>query len=455
MELFYRQNLASLHAWNSQFPRKPLIIRGARQTGKTALVRLFAAEKKLSLLELNLEDLRVQDKYRPIQTILELEQQIALDYPTIALDNAILFIDEIQALPHFVSLLRFIKEQRPKWRVIAAGSLLEPFVTQKGMAFPVGRVSFLEVYPVTFTEFALALQKVTLVEAIDRQVTTTKPSPVVHRSALSTWQEYLLVGGMPEAVAQYRLTEKPEHLDTIYQDLLFAYREDTYSYASRAKSTYLTFLLQHMPGFAGTISSYTTIGKSQYRHREMKEALEILHAIYVISRIPAAEQTTVPLSPNINRQHKWLFLDFGFLPRQAGILYQYTEYYSALSDQFRGRLLEQYVGQSLLALSAIPREQLFYWAKPKSKGEAEVDFCFSWRGHIVGLEIKSSRKPISRSLLSLYDASKDAILIQADDGPLRMEMITFNKKTYPLIRLPLYMIDNLPALLDHYLESKS
>jgi uncharacterized protein len=433
--------------WAKSRDAKPLIIDGARQTGKSTLVRK-SGENFGQYLELNLEKSTDRQRLEQVQSVAELKEVLEVVYHLVPNTSTLLFFDEVQAAPNIVRLLRYLREEAPEWHVIATGSLLGPMIEREGREFPVGRVTFLRLHPFTFTEFLQATGYSSLVEQIIRMSPGKPLSATLHREALMHLYAYFAVGGMPEAVARHVAGGPMMEVRKVYDDLLTTYQEDVYKYGKDVQTGHLVHLIRTLPSFAGTIAAYAHLGEGHYRTREMHEAAGLLERVHIVTQVEATEAVRPPLHPRPRRQGKWLYLDAGFLWGATGVDVPGETAFNRLHESFRGRFLEQYVGQQLLALPQVPADQLRYWAVPRGKGEAEVDFCFPYQGRMVAVDVKASEKAASRSLLSLYDRNPEAILVQCGPGPLARETVVFAGKDYPLLRLPWYAVEALPRILD-------
>lgn len=446
--MFYRKIINQLVEWKEAPVRKPLVLRGARQTGKSTAVRLFADDYYEHLVEINLEKLKDYKRFGSINALEEFEQSLKVFSGIQKLEQqTLIFIDEIQESPEIIKLLRFVKEERPHWHLIAAGSLLEPILEREGMEFPVGRVSFLDLYPLTFTEFLMAMEERGLVDFMEH-LRLNDSFPANFKEVLQAYfYQYLMVGGMPEAVAVWQSTGDIGQVQQLYENLFQGFREDLYKYSTTAQIKYLEHVLMTVPGVAGTNAAYVNIGQNEFKTREIHWACDTLEKIRLLHRVPQTDSTEVPLTGKPKRKHKWLFADVGFCVHQTFNSLDYILRPKEWHEQFRGQMMEQIAGQTLLAAHFTSKTNLFYWAKPRQKGEAEVDFCYQRNESIIGIDIKSSSQKAARALFSFSDAVTNGYPVQSDLEQFGRYEVKFGGQSYPITFVPVYLLEYLDGLL--------
>lgn len=449
--MFYRHITEQLKAWKASQHGKPLVLRGARQTGKSTVIREFGNHHYKHFVEVNFEKLRDYQRFGNIQDLHTLEVSLTTFFHNPAIDeNTLIFLDEIQEAPELIKLLRFIKEERPHWHVIAAGSLLEPVLAKAGMEFPVGRVTFLDLYPLTFLEFLKAQGEDNLVDYAYK-LDLTDNLPANFREVYQQYfYQYLLTGGMPEAVKVWQTNQDVSQLQQLYDDLFQAFREDLYKYTGNGQAKYLDQVLMTVPQLAGSNAAYKEVGQNTYNTREIHHAADTLEQLRLLHKIPQTNAKAVPLQGHSQRKHKWLFLDLGFCVHQQFHSLTYILSPEKWGEQFRGQIMEQVTGQTLIGGKIAHRNQLFYWAKPRHKGEAELDFCYPFNDKVVGIEVKSSAKQPARSLLSFQDEVTKGIAIQSDLYQWGYQRASFNGKNYRIAYIPIYLLE----LLNHYLSGE-
>jgi predicted AAA+ superfamily ATPase len=448
--MFDRSILTDLVKWGKGSRRRPLILRGARQTGKSTVVRLFAERYYNEHLTINLERAEDFDRFAGIYSLESLAQALAVFHQfDPARNDTLLFIDEIQHSPSLIKLLRFVKEERPDWHVIAAGSLLEPILEKEGMEFPVGRVSFLTLHPMTFGEYLHAIGQQGLVEYASA-LRLDAPFPEhIQNEFIKQFYTYITIGGMPEAIQIWQEEKDLQAIRDLYRNIYQGYREDLYKYSSRAQRKYLAHVLWQMPFVAGTNCSYTKIGQEQYRTREMRQAAETLEKAGLLHRLHATESTSLPITPKQKKRPKWLSVDYGFCIHHGFHSLQNIFQPRQWEESFRGRVMEQYAAQQLIATGKKAGENLFYWSKPKGKGEAEIDLCFQLDNHMVGIDIKSSDKNPARSLFSFQDAVNHAIPVQSGLAKWGWQTSHFNGKSHRFAYIPIYLLEWIDRYMSH------
>lgn len=445
--MFKRHILQQLLQWKGRRQRKPLILRGARQTGKTKVVEQFAAEFS-GYAYLNLEheaDRRIFAAARSVREVIhaiEVVKQVRLQP-----GDTLLFLDEIQNSPQAVAMLRYFYEQYPDLHVIAAGSLLEAIMQKDGFAFPVGRVEFLYVYPATFDEFLGALGEAALQKAL-AAVTPQTPLPeAIHEHAMTLFEEYLVVGGMPEVVAAYAATRSLFDIGRLQEGLLTALEEDVHKYSRTAQVPRVRHVLQTVPLFVGQRITYEHFGESTYRSREIKQAMEVLEYAMVMQRVYGSHTTSIPIQPVTRVAPKLLYLDVGLVAHRFNVGTMRAAL-AGTDPGWKGALMEQVVGQELLALSTERRNPPCFWYRQQPGATAEVDYCLPWREYIVPIEVKSGKVGHLKSLHQFMAAAPHPFAVRVNRGPLNVELLSVAGKSLHLLNVPLYLVARLPALLD-------
>jgi len=398
-----------LLAWKKQKKRKPLIIRGARQVGKsysisafgnqcfTGQLHLVNLEKRIdwhSIFEKNLDATRIINE---LEIVLNAKIRIGKD---------LLFFDEIQACPKAISSLRYFYEQLPDLHVIAAGSLLE-FALQD-IPFPVGRVQMLNMYPLSFAEFLRAQSKDRLAEVIET-IPAEQPE-IVHQLLREELKKYFFIGGMPECVHTYLLTGSLLDVQQIQTDLIDTYRQDFSKYAPYSNKRCLNEVLSATAGRVGQQIKYTHLSDG-FSSATIRKAVDLLKTARVIHKVEATSPAGLPLAANVNpKKFKTLLVDIGLLTRLSGLSLEVEYKKEQLLSIFKGALAEQYIGQEFLANG---QDQLFYWARNAKSSNAEIDYLIAKRGEIIPIEVKNSAAGRLKSLhllLETYPNCKEAIV---------------------------------------------
>lgn len=446
--LFHRNIEEYLQSWKNKEKRKPLLVRGARQVGKTFSILQFGKEAFEHVAYVNLEN---PEHIRHFRNPLSLQEFLAVirlqfNIPVVP-GRTLVFIDEIQNSPQVVKLLRFFYEDMPALHVIAAGSLLEVFIANGGFEIPVGRVEYLYLYPMDLYEFAAALGSAPLVEHLRTLIPGRGLLPAaLHEEALRIFQKYLLFGGMPEAVGAVARRAFDE-LPRIYNSLLTAYTEDTAKYAGRARTEHLSFIIDHAPLFAGRTVTYEHFDGSQYRSREIAKGFQLLAHAMLLTSIGGTTSLELPLREKPKRAKKIIFLDTGLVSYRMRVPHEEIVW-DRLSGALKGNLFEQVVGQMLLARGVHERAPLYYWTRERTP--TEVDFCFAHGYAMVGVEVKAGGSGHLKSLMSFAQHVRGNRLVRVSPAPLAVETLHAGGSAYHVLNVPFYLVPRMHDLLDVY-----
>lgn len=393
-----RKYLDDLIAWKDSKHRKPLIVRGARQVGKTYLIKDFARNFYENLLLIDFEKNKGARKIfeedldiNKIIALLEVEtKSVVIPHKTL------IFLDEIQLCPRALMALRYFFEDRPDLHVIAAGSLLE-FEMQK-IQFPVGRVEFLFMYPMTFAEMLTNTGNEILLAERPCLDTQKKLPEYLHDKFLNLAKIYSVVGGMPEAVSVYAETLSFEKVSRIHEALFQSLLQDLLKHEKNLDYESLRDTFEILPKMIGTQVKYTSIANS-LSHYKTRQILGVLEKSLLIHRICSTQAGSLPLGIDRNeRIFKYLFVDIGLMQHICGLSGTDVLGNRDLLDVYRGAVCEQFVGQELLASGGSQNGRLFYWSRQKKNSNAEVDYLFVRDGEIHPLEIKSGTAGKLKSL---------------------------------------------------------
>ncbi len=441
--MFNRKIINYLAGWKEKATRKPLILRGARQVGKTSAVLMFAEKYFKNTVYINLDKADHAKLFKEDISLDDFEKIIQIKFhQTIIPGETLVFIDEIQNSLSLIKLLRFFYEEKPELHVIAAGSLLQVRIDREGFSLPVGRVEYAYLYPLDFFEYLEAMGEGDLAGYL-KEVKSNEIIPeAIHNTAINLFYEYAMVGGMPEIIKYYSQNKDINELESIYSSLSTSYSEDVYKYASSADVKYLIHIIEKLPYYAGTAITYEKFGESNYRSREMGKAFDLLEKAMLINKLQATKSVELPLMGQSKRPKKLLFLDVGLINHQIGIRGDFLEM-KDLNNLYKGRISEQIVGQNILAQFMQCPLDIFYWAKEKEKGRAEVDYCLSHNNQIVGIEVKSGVTRNMKSLLSFGGVVKNAKLIRIYGGPRSREKVKYAGKSLFLESIPFYLITRM------------
>ena len=452
----YRIAEQNLLSWHQEGTRKPLIIRGARQVGKSTLVRNFAKNTKLTLYEINLERYpKLENVFASFDIKLIIRELSAILKNEIILENSILFLDEIQITPSAIQALRYFYEELPSLAVIAAGSLLEFVLADHNFSMPVGRVEYLHLYPMSFEEFLLAKQENYLLGLIKNYSWQEDIAQGAHSQLFNFFREYLIVGGMPEAVKVFVESQNLEKVNKVHDSIIATYQDDFGKYAKNKDLLRLHNIFNYVPRAIGEKIKYVNISRED-QAREMKFAIDLLSKARVITKSYHSDCSGIPLSVDINTNvYKLFFLDVGLANRICGLSWIDVIKLDELRLINEGAIAEQFIAQHLL-LNRRSYEQpnLFYWLREQKSVNAEVDFVTNIGKEIVPIEVKSGKSGTLKSLMQFvytkkakYGVRFDLNLpsIQEINHLLKQEKEVVEVK-YKLLSLPLYLVGQLQRL---------
>ncbi|MDR0891690.1 MAG: AAA family ATPase [Mediterranea sp.] len=443
--MFQRAIFKQLREWASREKRKPLILRGARQVGKTTVVHEFGKEFD-NYLYVNLEreedailfDGQTSDVSSILQAIYFLKRQQRREGRTL------LFIDEIQCVPKAVALLRYFYEDLPEIYVIAAGSVLQSLLRQR-ISFPVGRVEYMSLRPCSFVEFLEAMGEHQFAEVVGR----SEVHAMLHEAVMRLFRQYSLIGGMPEVVAHYAAHKDLVGLEPIYDSLLTGYNEDVEKYAAnRTQVEVIRWILERGWQMAGQTITLGGFAGSSYKAREVSEAFGALEKAFLLELAYPVVSTELPLLPAMRRAPKLLWLDGGIVNYAAKVQ---QEVFSArdLLDAWRGNIAEQWVAQELAAFSgAVGYGKRYFWVRNTHSSMAKVDFVYQDGMRIIPIEVKAGSNAHLRSLHQYMDESTSDVAVRVWSGAYSVDDVkTPSGKMYRLVNLPFYYVGSLPQVL--------
>jgi predicted AAA+ superfamily ATPase len=443
--MFAREFLNSLEKWRHSPYRKPLILRGSRQVGKTSVVHQFGQTFQ-HYLYFNLEreaDKKIFERYNDFNQMVDYLLFAKL-VPKSALENTLLFIDEIQETPWLVSQFRYFYEELPALAVIGAGSLLETLFAES-QPFPVGRVEYKMLRPATFQEFLGALG-----EDAALQILQTVPLPDFATDKLfQLFHLYALIGGMPEAVQRFADTRDLSELKPVYESVLTGYKDDIEKYAkSESQKAQLRFVLNVMFSRAGSRVKFEGFGNGPYKSREMGEALRLLEKAFLLRLVYPSTEAKVPMTSDFRKAPKLHVFDTGVMGYANG--YQQDLIGTKdLSQHYQGLVVEHLVGQELLATDYSPLHELHFWVRDKNTSSAEVDYLVQYEGMIVPIEVKSGPTGKLKSLMMAVEQFGLKLAIRLHAGPLSQEhMKTPGGHAFLLLNLPYFLVSKWKAYVD-------
>jgi len=431
--------------WKDSADRKPLLLRGARQVGKSCTVRNFGRSFE-NILEINFENKdfagakKVFEKHSDPHLICD-ELSALYDKPVKA-GKTLLFLDEIQACVDAISALRYFYEQMPGLHVIAAGSLLE-FALQRIPSYAVGRIRSMFMYPFSFEEFLLAQKRSLLLEKLIAASPENPLSDEIHQKLSELFLRFLVIGGMPEVVAKYTDTGSLHDCQNILDDLTQAFFIDFAKYKQRVPVLRLEEVFSGVIAQTGykftyskTISSASHVNAS---HVQIKESIDLLKMAGLVYSATHSSADGLPLSARINpRYRKLMIFDTGIYQRFLHLDLSNLLLDGKIEQVNKGALAEMFVGTELVKAqnNRIPAE-LYYWQREKSGSSAEVDYIVSIGQEIVPVEVKAGTKGAMQSMF-LFLAEKH--------GPFGIRCSMENFGAFQNIKIyPLYAAGKIPG----------
>ena len=443
--------------------RKPLVIRGARQVGKSTLVRRFVKSCKRNLLEINLERHAYLDRvFRSLDIQRICRELEGIWERKIESENSVLFLDEIQSAPYALPALRYFYEELPKLPVLAAGSLLEFALSKHNFSMPVGRVEYLHLGPMTFEEYLFEIDP----NAGDfvAQFRFGQPIPLaVHRKLLHHQRDFLLVGGMPEAIHAYAESGDFTASGYVQQSILSTYQDDFAKYATQKSLARLQRIFQFLPKAVGRKVKYSQISKEE-KARETKFAIELLQKARLITAVQHSSCNGIPLIAEADEfTYKLLFLDVGLMNRLLGLDWIAVNSMDENELVNEGPIAEQFVGQHLIYRENLREApNLQYWLRERKSANAEVDYVISQGKTIAPVEVKAGKSGTMKSMLQFVHSKNVSIGIRFDLNLPSVRKVSHRLGQahtsacvqYTLISLPLYLVGKVRSLLDEYRQGR-
>ena len=444
-----RKIIGLLNDWKLSVIRKPLVLRGARQVGKTTVVNEFARGYK-QYIYLNLErkeNALIFKNYTSFQSLVE--GIFFLNGKDIQEKNTLIFIDEIQEVPEAINLLRYFYEDFSQFHVIAAGSLLETILNEK-VNIPVGRVEYRVMRPVTFIEFLGAVEEKSAIG----QYENLPINDFAHDKMLQLFNLYILVGGMPEIVNNYAKNRNLTTLTPIYEGLIESYMMDVEKYARHSAMTnIIRHTIKSMAAEAGNRIKFQNFGNSNYGSREIGEAFRILEKALLIQLVYPTLSAKFPILPDKKKSPRLQMLDTGILNHAAGIQKELS-LMPAIENAFKGKIIEHIVGQELLGSQYSVLGELNFWTKEKQSSIAEVDFVRIYEGILFPIEVKSGATGTLKSLQAFIDECPHHWAIRLYAGRFSVDsLVTKNQKAFYLMNVPYYLTGKIDDYLKWFTEN--
>ncbi|MCP4217828.1 MAG: ATP-binding protein [bacterium] len=432
-----------LDQWKDDSNRMPLMIRGARQVGKSFTITAFGERKFENLVTINLEQ---QPEYKECFSTLmpkEIISAISIrNMSDIIPGKTLLFLDEIQECPGAITALRYFYEQMPELHVIGAGSLLDFVLSEENFRMPVGRVQYLFMKPLSFLEFLDAVGESRARAAIEDTGWDNMINPLVHDHLLSLVKKYAIVGGMPKATAEYASSRDLNRCRRIQTSIIQTYRDDFAKYASRVKQKHLQKIFSAVPKMVGKKFKYSQVDNGIHS-RNLKEAVELLEKAGVVYRVSKTHGNGLPLDVNADERHfKAVFVDIGLMQNICGLRSE-TLMMENFIEVNTGAVAEQFVAQELLAYpDEYESPSLYYWVREARSSSAELDFLIPCLSYPLPVEVKAGKTGTLRSMHLFLDKYPCPVGVRISRQPF--------SDNPPIISVPFYGIKKISEMVKHH-----
>jgi uncharacterized protein len=425
----------ALKFWQDDSSRQPLLVRGARQIGKTYIINQFGCNEFHSLITLNFErNPEYKDIFSHNDPKIIIEQIALFVGKSVVPGKTLLFLDEIQDCPEAIMSLRYFFEEMPGLHIIGAGSLLEFSLNVEDFRVPVGRVQYMYMGPMSFGEFLEAKGEIELRSYVNDYANLEKISNGLHDKLNELVRKYFIIGGMPAAVKEYVNSGDILKCQRIQHAIVETFIDDFSKYAKVSKVPYLKKIFNSAPAFIGNKFVYAKVD-AQARSRALKQAVDLLNQADVIHYVKRTSGAGLPLESGVKDNFfKIILLDIGLMHAISGV-YSETAKQKDFTAIFNGAVAEQFVGQEFIAYNKPEiRPRLYYWAREAKNSSAEVDYIITKNSQIIPVEIKSGAKGRMKSLhlfIKKFNTEKAVKISQAK----------YNNKE-SIIDMPFYAIQS-------------
>jgi len=451
MRRYINENLQN---WLSRSDRKPLVLRGARQVGKTWIVRDFVKSTNLKLIELNFERepelAEIFEEKSPDSILSSLER---IKGTHINKKASLLFLDEIQKAPHILANLRWFYEECPELPVIATGSLLDFVLKDHQFSMPVGRIAYLFMEPMSFKEFLMANGEELLIEFIEEvEIGSSFPGPI-HNKLINYFRDYLTIGGMPAAVKEWIRTKSPVAVAEVHQNLINTFIDDFNKYSGRVPPERMRKVMMAIPRLVGKKFMFSNVDHGDTA-KALKQALGLLCSARLCHKIHHSAGRGIPLAAQENeKKFKVIFLDTGLVSALQGIVLKSAKELQKLIRVNEGGISEQAVGQMLRTrpLNFID-PHLNYYISDRRGSEAEIDYLIQYNTMIIPIEVKSGATGSLKSLHQFMAGRnlKTAVRINSEKPitvSIDMKTSMDSRAQYSLISIPFYLTEEIDRFL--------
>ena len=440
MGYFKRSIDTDLINWFSDSNRKPLLLRGARQVGKSSAVRELSKNFEY-FIELNFEEHSSTIQFFEgdlTPSVICEKLSVYFNTPIIA-GKTLLFFDEIQFCPKAISSLRFFYEKYPELHVIAAGSLLE-FAMQSLPSFGVGRIRSIFMHPLSFNEFLIALGENRLLDYVKKSSPVNPIPEPLHTKLVELLKKFIVLGGMPEVIANYLKNGDILACQLVLDDLLHTYKTDFSKYHKNVPELRILEVFVSVAQQAGGKFNFSKTN-SEANHQQIKQALDLLILAGLVIPVTHTSANGIPLGAEANtKKRKMIFFDTGLFQRMLGLNIADLLFSTDWNMINKGAIAEQFAGLELYKYnSPYQREDLFYWSREALNSNAELDYIIAVNGEIYPIEVKASK---SGSMQSLF------LFLKEKNRNIGIRCSMENFSNYESIFVfPLYAIENIKTSL--------
>lgn len=457
-----RARLNDLKIWLKSPNRKPLVIRGARQVGKTWLVRQVARWGNLKLIEFNFED-RKQDAslFRTNDPHVTLQEIGASRNITIHPTNSLLFLDEIQSAPELLAKLRWFAEKMPELAVIATGSLLDFALDTHTFSMPVGRIDYLYLEPLSFEEFLLAKQKSGLFNYIQNYSIADTVPETIHEQLITLYKEYLIIGGLPAAIASWIQAQSLPEVNKVHHNLITNYRDDFGKYRGRFAIERLEDVMISVPKQLAQKFTYQQ-ANTNVHSTQLKHALSLLNKARICHTVISSHANGVPLAAETNDKYfKEIFIDVGLCCAQLGLTLNEVQSIGEINMINKGGIAEQSAGQILRTVFPYYIDpSLYCWMRATSGSTAEIDYVLQHHHKVIPIEIKAGTTGSLKSLHYFMEQKgyDFAVRINSDYSSIvnvDIKTTLGESAKYKLLSLPFYLLGQIHRLIEGAIAKES
>ena len=436
-----RNIINQLVTWKTRTNRMPLLVRGARQTGKTYIVEWFGQQYFDNLITINFElNPELKQSFEQLDPKLIINRLSIMTGKNITEGKTLLFLDEIQECPEAIQALRYFKEKMPALHVIGAGSLLEFTMKAPTFSFPVGRIESLYLYPLCFSEFLAALGEQNALTFLQEASFKTTIPEEIHQKLLALVRLYFVIGGMPAVVQSYLDDGDLQRVQQLQAFILNTYRNDFGKYANEVNQAHCRRIFEKAPHLIAKQLKYVDIDPD-VQSRSLKAALKLLMLAGLLSPIYASEASGLPLYASINEKKlKLLFLDTGLVKYSTGLDAKLLLQKDMLLVN-DGAMAEQFVGQELIATQPNYDEaKLYFWQRHKKNSSAEIDYVVQHAAKIIPIEVKAGTLGRLKSLYTFMTEKQLQLGVK-----LSQDTLSYRRN---VLSLPLYMVSQLNRMID-------